>query len=135
MAILRSIPLIAFVVVAYNLMVYVTGPAVDAAVVSFGLPSLATWTLAAGDLLVAVALVFLFFEILKATRTSTAAVVDHILSMTVFVACLLEFVLLPRMATSTFFLLTLMAFIDVIAGFTVSLHGARRDMTLERLDG
>ncbi|MBM3488372.1 MAG: hypothetical protein FJX67_17370 [Alphaproteobacteria bacterium] len=134
MAILRSIPLLAFVVIVYNAMVYVTGPAVTAPVFALDLPSAASWTVTAGDLLVAVALLFVYFEILKATRTSVAAVIDHALSMAVFVVCLLEFVLLPRFATTTFFLITLMAFIDVIAGFTVSLQTARRDLTVGTLD-
>lgn len=134
MSILRSIPLLAFVVIVYNAMVYVTGPDIGATVTTIGLPSLAAWTLTAGDVLVAVALLFVYFEILKATRTSVAAVIDHVLSMAVFVACLLEFVLLPRFATTTFFLITLMAFIDVIAGFTVSLQTARRDLSVGNLE-
>jgi len=52
--------------------------------------------------------------------------------MAVFVAALLEFLLLKGFGTLTFFLITLMTFIDVIAGFTVTIQGARRDFGVDR---
>ena len=51
----------------------------------------ATWTFTWGDLLMLVTLVVLFAELVKATYTSTISLVDHGLSMLVFVACLVEF--------------------------------------------
>lgn len=89
-----------------------------------------TWTLSIGDLLVAIGICVLYLEILKATRTSAAAVLDHALSIIVFVICLLEFLLIPQMGTASFFLITLMTFVDVIAGFTVTISAARRDVGL-----
>ena len=77
--------------------------------------------------LLVVALGLLFFEILKATRTGGASVVDHAFSMIVFVVCLILFLIWDRAASSTFFLLMLMAMIDVIAGFSVTINAARRD--------
>jgi hypothetical protein len=47
--------------------------------------------------------------------------------MIVFVACLILFLIWDRAATSTFFLLMLMAMTDVIAGFSVTINAARRD--------
>jgi hypothetical protein len=91
------------------------------------LPSGGVWPLTLGDILLAVALGLLFFEILKATRTGGASVVDHAFSMIVFVVCLILFLIWDRAATSTFFLLMLMAMIDVIAGFSVTINAARRD--------
>ena len=41
------------------------------------------------------------------------------------------FLLLDYAGTATFFLLTLMALIDVIAGFAISLFAARRDFAIE----
>ena len=84
------------------------------------LPSGGVWHIAFGDILLVVALGLLFFEILKATRTGGASVVDHAFSMIVFVVW-------DRAASSTFFLLMLMAMIDVIAGFSVTINAARRD--------
>ena len=91
------------------------------------LPSGGVWHIALGDILLVVALGLLFFEILKATRTGGASVVDHAFSMIVFVVCLILFLIWDRAASSTFFLLMLMAMIDVIAGFSVTINAARRD--------
>jgi hypothetical protein len=73
-------------------------------------------------------LVFLFIEVAKSTRTTAMEVVNHGLSMLVFVICLIEFVTLQKFATSTFFLITAMSFFDVVAGFTVSIVAAKRDL-------
>jgi len=91
------------------------------------LPSAGVWQLTLGDILLVAALFLLFFEVLKATRTGGNSVVDHALSMIVFVVCLILFLIWDRAATSTFFLLMLMAMIDVIAGFSVTINAARRD--------
>ncbi|WMT92434.1 hypothetical protein NO934_09920 [Pelagibacterium sp. H642] len=86
------------------------------------------WDLSVGDIFIVVSLVLLFGEILKATRFGNASVVDHMLSTLVFVICLVEFLLVGFAATSVFFILMVMALIDVIAGFTVSIRAAARDV-------
>ena len=83
------------------------------------LPSGGVWHIALGDILLVVALGLLFFEILKATRTGGASVVDHAFSMIVFVVCLILFLIWPPAATSLFFLIMLTSLIDVIAGAVV----------------
>jgi hypothetical protein len=105
------------------------GAGADFGTARFGipLPSGGTWRITLGDILLAIGLGLLFFEILKATRTGGATVIDHALSMMVFVACLILFLIWNRAATSTFFLLMLMAMIDVIAGFSVTIEAARRN--------
>ena len=82
------------------------------------------------DALVLVALLLSFFEILKSTRTSNASLIDHLLSTFVFVAFLVEFLLVRGAATSLFFTLMVIAFVDVIAGFAVSLRASSRDVNL-----
>lgn len=80
-----------------------------------------------GDMILIAALALLFIEVLKATRTGSSSIIDHMLSTAVFVGCLVEFLLVAQAATSTFFLLMAMALFDVIAGFSVSIRAARRD--------
>ena len=87
----------------------------------------ALWTLGFGDLLVIAALAVLFVELLKSTSSRGAAVVNHGLSMALFIVCLVEFLLLRAFATSSFFLILLMVLLDVLAGFVVSITAARRD--------
>jgi hypothetical protein len=86
------------------------------------------WRMTLGDLMIVLSLALLFFEIMKSTRTSNASVVDHLLSTFVFVAFLVEFLLVPSASHSLFFILMAMAFFDILAGFTVSLRSAGRDV-------
>jgi hypothetical protein len=99
--------------------------------VLFSLPMMSggVFEMTVGDLLVVVALFLLFFEIMKSTRTSNASVVDHLLSTFVFVAYLVEFLLVRQAAHSVFFILMVIAFIDLIAGFSVSIRSAGRDVS------
>jgi len=89
-----------------------------------------TWTMTFGDLLIFMALVLLFAEILKATRPGSRALLDHMLSMVLFVVFLVEFLLVQGAATQIFFILMTICFIDVIAGFTVSIRTAGRDVSI-----
>ena len=58
--------------------------------------SSARWTLTLGDVMIVASLLLLFVEILKATRTGMGSIVDHILSTLLFVAYLIEFLLVAR---------------------------------------
>jgi hypothetical protein len=129
---LRVFPLLILVLAAYNAVVFFTKLTTESAVFAIALPSKDALAVSLGGLFVALGLLLLYVEIVKATRTSTVAVVDHVLSMAVFVVALLEFLLLKGFGTLTFFLITLMTFIDVIAGFTVTIQGARRDFGVDR---
>lgn len=86
------------------------------------------WTMTWGDALVLLSLILLFVEILKSTRTTNRSIIDHLLSTFVFVAFLVEFLLVRDAATSLFFLLMMFALIDVLAGFSVTIRSAGRDV-------
>lgn len=131
---LRAIPLMIVPFMLYNaIIVGVAGagvPMLDETVTSLAMMSGALWTMSVGDLLIVIALVMLFFEVLKATRTGSSSVVDHMLSVFLFVAFLVEFLLVENAATHVFFILMVIAFIDVIAGFAVSIRSAGRDVSI-----
>jgi len=132
---LRAIPLMLIVLVLFNLAVFSMDQAMDRTLVTVTLFSGAAWAVTVGHVLLAVALVFLYLEILKSTRTSVASVLDHTLSVGVFVLCLVEFIVVPRAGHSVFFLILLMCTIDVLAGFTITISTARRDLDVSRTDG
>ncbi|MDB5456890.1 MAG: hypothetical protein JWP92_2475 [Caulobacter sp.] len=134
-----ALPLLALPVLIYNLvaLTLVGGfSSVDAQarltepLFSVTMTSRAAWPVSLGDLLLAVSLVVLFVELLKSTDSRKVAIINHSLSMLLFVACLVEFLLAPAFATSTFFLLTVMVLLDVLAGFIVTIVSARRDVDL-----
>lgn len=126
---LSAIPLLAFVVIAY---VAFAWAGADFTLPRFTptLPSGGVWQITLGDMLLTVALIVLFFEVVKSTRTGGNSVVDHALSMIVFVACLILFLVWQPAATSLFFLITVISLIDVIAGFSVTIRSARRDYSV-----
>ena len=99
----------------------------DAHVLELSMASGVKWVLTIGDLLLLLAIVVLFVEIIKSASSGAATIINHGLSMAVFLVCFVAFLLLKNFATSTFFFLTMMALIDVLAGFTVSIVTARRD--------
>ena len=65
---------------------------------------------------------------MKATYTSGTSLLDHGLSMLVFVVCLIEFLMVRQAQTSVFFFITVATLIDVIAGYTIGIRVARRDI-------
>jgi hypothetical protein len=131
-----AIPLLVLPVVVYNLLVLAGGQAGDPAVelnaqaFAVTMASGRSWVVSTGDLLLAGSLIILFIELLKSTTSRRAAIINHSLSMVLFVACLVEFLLLRGFATSIFFLITLMVLLDVLAGFIVTIVSARRDFAV-----
>lgn len=138
---LRSLPLMVIAFIMYNVVVLLGGgsAANDYGLrdVIFSLPSVrgdARWSFTTGDLIILVTLLLLFVEIIKATYTSTASLLDHGLSMLVFIACLIEFLLVDKAFTSVFFTVMVATLIDVIAGYTIGIRVARRDIGFGTVD-
>jgi len=132
---LFALPIPVLVLLAYNAVVLLGGdPAVKLHTVVFGAPlaSGAAFTLTTGELLVLMGVVALFIEVVKATRSSMASAVDHALSALVFAVYLVEFLLVKAAGSGVFLVLTIMSFLDLIAGFTVTLGTARRDLTIHQ---
>lgn len=132
---LRALPLLVISFILYNLVVLFSGNAVADDIlrrVLFELPMVggARWRFSLGDLLILITMFLLFFELIKSTYTASASLLDHGLSMLVFVACLIEFLLVEKAATSVFFFIMIATFIDVVAGFMIGIRTARRDLNI-----
>ena len=133
--IMKFIPLTAIVLIVYNIIAFAGGDEdlnkmFDESMFTVPMLSGASWSLNMGQVLVFVALIILFFEIVKATRVSSAAIADHALSTLIFIAFLIEFLLVKQAGTSTFFLLMVISLIDVVAGYIIGIRVARRDLAL-----
>ena len=133
---LGAFPLILIAVVLYNLLAFGGGAAGHDTVgilsqnFTIHLFSGDGWKITLGDLFVSFALALLFVETVKATRTTHREIVNHALSMLTFVGGLVEFLTLKGFGTSTFFLITAMSLFDVVAGYTISIVAARRDLSI-----
>ncbi len=129
---LRSLPSLILAFILYNVVVFVSGgtDVLKSSLFELNMLSGGLWQFTVGDLIVLLTLFLLFAEIVKSTYTSTSSLVDHGLSMIVFIACIVEFLLVPQAATSTFFLVMVATAIDVVAGFTIGIRVARRDLAI-----
>jgi hypothetical protein len=83
-----------------------------------------------GDLIVVIGMLLLYVEVVKAARPGGKGIVDHLLSFIVFVVMAAELVLVPRAATPTLLLLTVLGFVDVISG--LSIRPVHQQIVLER---
>ena len=134
-----AFPLLALPVLVYNLVLLSMKGGLNATDVAAQLAqplftihmtSGGAWPVNLGDLFLAAALIVMFIELLKSTNSRNVAIVNHSLSMILFVVCLVEFLLLKGFSTSVFFLITTMVLLDVLAGFIVTIVSSRRDIDL-----
>ena len=134
---IAAIPLTVVPLILFNILGFAYGGSPwDNAVFGLTLGSGSQWTLRLGDLMVVLAIVMLFFELLKAARAAPSTVTNHLVSTLVFIVYLLEFVLADVAANSVFFVLTVIALFDVAAGFSISIRTATRDIAVgPPLDG
>lgn len=140
MSMFAAFPLLTIPVVIYNLMALFAGSgagdggfATQLAAPLFKLPMVSggTFSIASGDLLIILALVLLFVELIKSTGTGATAIINHAFSMILFIICLIEFLLAPGFGTATFLIITIMTLLDVLAGVVVTIISARRDVSVE----
>jgi hypothetical protein len=130
--VLLGFPLLLVPLAVYNIMTFLIPVDWNQVIVTVRMISEGEWKITFSDALLALAIVMLFFETVKATRTSSRSIIDHMLSTLVFVGALVEFLLVKQAATSPFALLVLICLVDVIGGYTVSIRTARRDYSIER---
>ena len=123
------IPLTILPLIVFNIAGVVHGPgAWEGVIFDVAMVSGQHWSFTARDLMVVFGIACLFGEVLKSTNTTSRAIVNHILSTLVFIAYLVEFIIVNFAAESVFFILTILALFDVVAGFTISIKAARRDL-------
>ena len=124
---MASFPLLALVVALYSLMAWLAPGWLGA--VQLEVPLLSGQVLAfqGGDLLLVLGLILLCVEVYRATSSSGGAILNHVLSLIVFIIALIELLVVPRLGSIGFFLIVLMTLSDVIAGFTVTISSSRRD--------
>jgi hypothetical protein len=133
---LRVIPLIFIPFVLYNVIAMFGGAGNNPAAIfarsifQLPLPSGESWIFTMGDVVIVITMACLFVELIKSTFTTNSAMVDHGLSMLVFIACLIEFIVAKQAATSVFFFIMMAALIDIVAGFTIGMRTARRDLNI-----
>ncbi len=132
MAILNFFPLFGFFWGGYYAL-YLAGifpQQLNLQLFSVYLPSGQLWSPTVGVVVILLGLITLYVELFKSTRTSRVSIIDHTLSTFVLVGFLVSWLIFEWAGNSVFLILTIMAFLDVIAGFTITIASARRDLSL-----
>ena len=129
---LLGVPLLVIPFAIYNVVAFLmpevdwTKPLPPIHIVSGG-----DWAMSPGDILVVFAILILFFELVKSTRIGLRTIIDHMLSAVLFAVILIEFLLVKEAATATFFILLIITFVDVLAGFTITIRTAQRNIEID----
>lgn len=124
----RIMPLMIFPVAVFSLLALSMGDGwTTTGFTTFSMYSGASWTMTYGDIFVLISLLVLFVEILKSVNTESNEILNHALSVMVAIVCTIMFVTGSAFGNTAFFLLTVMTFVDVIAGFVITIMTARRD--------
>jgi hypothetical protein len=125
-------PLLLIPFAVYNMIAFLTpGVSWTTSVATVHMMSGQDWVLTWEDLLLAFAILLLAVEIMKSTRMGMRSIVDHVLAMALFIAMLVEFLLVRQAGTSTFFLLMMIALVDVLGGFIVSICSSQRQVEVQ----
>jgi len=132
-----AFPLLLIPLAVVNIIAFLMpGVSLDAPIYTVPLVSGVSWTITFSDALVAFGILLLLFEAAKTVRPNGKYLTDHLLSFIVFSGATAEFVMLPKFGNSTFFLLTVLAFVDFVSGITLHLRlrrmvGVRRRAAAE----
>src|SRR5580658_8128460 len=125
-------PLLLLPFAIYNMIAFLTpGVSWTDPVTTVHMMSGQDWVPTWGDILLAFSVFLLWVEIVKSVRIGTRSVMDHILAMALFIAMLVEFLLVSRAGTSTFFLLMMIALVDVLSGFIIGMRSGRRQIEID----
>src|SRR6266581_406897 len=113
-------PLLLIPLAIYNIVAFLM-PSVSFAEPLFklALMSGAEWPVTLSDVLLALGMLMLLFEIIKGARPGAKFLTDHLLSLIVFCAAAAEFLLWPKFGTSTFLLLTMLSLVDFLSGISL----------------
>ena len=113
-------PLLLIPLAIVNIVVFLMpGVSFAAPIFTLTLLSGAAWTVTLGDILLALAVLLLMFEVIKSARPGGKYLADHLLSLLLLGGAAAEFVLLPQFGNSIYFLLTALAFVDFVSGIAL----------------
>ncbi len=125
-----AIPLTIIPLILFNIVGYAFGATVWSNEV-FGITMLSAvrWGFTVGDLMIIVAIAALFVEVLRSARGASHTIANHVLSTVILIVYIIEFIVAGLAANSVFFILTIIALFDVVAGFSISIRTASRDIS------
>jgi hypothetical protein len=128
---LIAFPLLIIPFALYNMIAFLLNMSFNDVLFSLPLLSGARMPVSTGDMLVVLSVLLLYVEIVKSTRLGTKAIMDHVLSLILFLGMAIEFMTVQKAASSTFLIMVVLSFVDVIGGFSITIRTAQRDFAIE----
>jgi hypothetical protein len=113
-----AFPLLLIPFAFFNMVLFLLKQPFSDTVFTIPLAADRTMPVSTGDLIVAIGILLLYVELIKAVRPGGKLIMDHVLSILLFVGMVAELVLVPRAATPTLLLLTVLSFVDLITGLS-----------------
>ena len=123
---LVAFPLLLIPFALYNMVVFLLNMPFTETVFAIPLVSDRRLPVSVGDLVVAIGMLLLYVEVMKAARPGGKGIMDHVLSFVLLLAIAGELVLVPRASTVTLLLLAVLGFVDLLTGISLSLRARRR---------
>lgn len=127
MVYLILLPLLGLMLGLYYLLTVMVGAGWTEAVVAMPTIAGVGWPITYGDVFTWFSMLILFVEIVKATNTNAKAIINHGLSIIVFVCSFGLMITTPEFVTSAFANLVILSAIDAIGGVVITVISARRD--------
>ena len=125
-------PLLLIPLAVYNIVVFLMHDvSFTETLFKLTLPSGAEWPITLSDMLIALGMVMLLLEVIKGARPGAKYLMDHLLSLVVFGAAAAEFAMWPKFASSTYFLLVLLALVDFLSGVALRARRSLRYVAVE----
>lgn len=132
---LTAIPLTILSLILYAAVAFGSGTPWQNELIDLPMISGRVWALSVSDLIIVFGLLMLFFETLRSARPARGSTIaNHIISTVVLVVYIVLFIVWDLAGTSLFFILTAIALFDVVAGFTISIKTAQRDIAFGQAD-
>jgi len=123
---LVAFPLLLIPFALYNMVVFLLNMPFTETVFAIPLVSDRRLPVSVGDLVVAIGMLLLYVEVMKAARPGGKGIMDHVLSFVLLLAIAGELVLVPRASTVTLLLLAVLGVVDLLTGISLSLRARRR---------
>ena len=128
---LAIVPLTIVPLIIFNIIAFTLGKPWGNALLTIPLISGGGWSVTIEDLMILLALVMLFLETLRSAQVANSAnIANHIISTILLIVYIVEFIVVRQAGNSLFFILTAIALFDVVAGFTIAIKTAQRDISL-----
>ena len=130
---LIAFPLLLIPFALYNMVIFLLNLPLTDTVLAIPLPDARSMPVTTGDVIIAIALLMLYVEVVKTARAGKGAM-DHVLAFVLLVGMAAELALVPKATTPTLLVLIAVSFIDVISGLSIPRRAKEQEIVLENAD-